>query len=505
MNILMLSAEVAPFATVGGLSQVIYYLSKSLLKADHDVRIFTPLHGRIKQRVYKMHPYIDRLDVPTESTKKHWAEFVECSVKIYKKNKPITYFVENREYYTLRENVFGYADDHQRFYLMSRACLEWLLHQQKTKGWMPDVIHCHDWHTGFFIELARTHKRYQKVLRHIPILYTVHNFRYQGNMDFTFLPPSERDNGKVRLKCMFDPKLQSQNALLRGILHTDWINTVSPSHAIEVLTKQYGEGLEKYLTERRAILSGIINGLDTQMFDPSKDPLIAQPYTAQTIEKRAINKKALQKEFGLTQGESIPLIAFTGRLDKQKGLHLILEVLEHLIKELGIQFVILGGGDQQIANEFHALKDIYPNQIGAHLYPNFKLPRKIFAGADMLLIPSMFEPGGIVALEALRYGCIPIVRKTGGLSDIVSDFEPQTKKGNGFSFIQAQGLYLLIACVRAVETYRNKGLWRKLMINAMATDFSWDQSMREYVTLYKKVLKLRKNKLSVNPSPAFVE
>ncbi|HSW90235.1 MAG TPA: glycogen/starch synthase, partial [Patescibacteria group bacterium] len=454
MRILMVSAEVAPFATVGGLSQVLYFLSKSLLKTGNDVRIFTPLHGKIKQRIYKSKPIIQNLKVPTDSPRKYWPSSVECTVRLYKKTKPITYFLENREYYTLRENVFGYKDDHQRFYLLSRACLEWLLLQKKNKDWMPDVIHVHDWHAGYLIELARTQKRYQKALKNIPILYTIHNFRYQGNMDFAFLPPQERDSGKLRLKSMMDPKLQMQNALLRGILYADWINTVSPTHSLEVLTKEYGEGLDKFLLKRRATLSGIINGLDTNMFDPGSDPLIEQPYTVNSIDKRSLNKEALQKEFGLDIDPKAPLIAFSGRLDKQKGLHLILEVLEHLIKELGIQFVILGGGDQQLASEFNALKDVYPGKIGAHLYPNFKLPRKIFAGADMLLIPSMFEPGGIVALEALRYGCIPIVRRTGGLADIVKDFDPQSRKGNGFSFETAQGLYLLIACVRAIETFR---------------------------------------------------
>lgn len=503
MNVLMLSAEVAPFATVGGLSQVLYFLSKSLLRAGHDVRIFSPLHGKVRHKDYKTHVLIDKFQISTDTKRKNQPEFIDCTLREYRSKKPIVYFLENREYYTLRENVFGYADDHQRFYLMSKACLEWLVLQSKSKGWMPDVIHAHDWHAGYFVELARTDKRYKKILKQIPILYTVHNFHYQGNMDFAYLPPQERDKVKFKLKPMLDEKLLYQNALLRGILHADWINTVSPSHAVEVLTPEYGEGLESFLLKRRGVLSGIINGLDYDTFNPEKDPLIEHNYGGSSMEKRVANKHALQREFGLEITDKRPLLAFSGRLTQQKGVHLILDILEHLITEIGIQFVILGGGEQQLAVDFFKLSQKYPKQVGAHLYPNFKLPRKIFAGADAILMPSIFEPGGIVALEAMRYGCVPIVRRTGGLADVITDFDPQTKKGNGFSFTSMDGMSLLIACIRALETYKNKRLWKTLIANTMNEDFSWDFSMREYVKLYKKVTLLRRQSTRPNPNPAY--
>ncbi|PWU22403.1 hypothetical protein C5B42_06125 [Candidatus Cerribacteria bacterium 'Amazon FNV 2010 28 9'] len=505
MRILMLSAEVAPFATVGGLSQVLYFLSQSLLKGDHDVRIFTPFHGKIQQKKYRTKILIKDFKIPAQTPIVKTTPYIECKLRIYKTKKPIVYFLENREYYTLRENVFGYGDDHMRFYLMCRGCLEWLLLQKQQNKWFPEVIHVHDWHAAYFIELARKEKRYAQLLESIPILFSVHNFRYQGNMDFSFLPPTTRDRGTEKLAGMFEKKLQHQNALLRGILHADWINTVSPTHAIEVLDAQYGEGLEKVLQRKRAILSGVINGLDTHTFDPSHDPLIGKKYSLTTLEKRRENKKILQKEFGLEEDPNKPLLAFLGRIDKQKGLHLILEILEQLLQETNIQFVILGGGDQQLANEFRLLAQKYPKRIGTHLYANFKLPHKIFAGADMILMPSMFEPGGIVALEALRYGCVPVVRKTGGLSDTVKDFDPAQKTGNGFSFVAPTSTALLIACIRALETYRNTKLWTTVITNAMETDFSWDTSMKEYVKLYKKIIEIRKRQLSPNPNPAFVE
>lgn len=499
----MLSAEVAPFVTVGGLSQVLYFLSRSLSRAGHDVRTFTPYHGKIKQRDYKTHPIIEHLKIPTESKRKSHPSSIECNIRLYKSKKPWVYFLENREYFTLRENVFGYADDHQRFYLMSKACLEWLVIQSETKGWLPDVIHTHDWHAGYFVELARTDKRYKKILKQIPILYTVHNFHFQGNADFSYMPPQERDKGKLKLRGMLDDKLLFQNALLRGILHADWINTVSPSHAIEVLTPEYGEGLEGTLLKKRGVLSGIINGLDYDTLNPEKDPLIEHNFNLNVLDKRSQNKQILQKEFGLEVTDKKPLLAFSGRLTQQKGVHLILDIIEHLIKEVGIQFVILGGGDQQMATDFFKLSQKYPKQIGAHLYPNFKLPRKIFAGADAILMPSIFEPGGIVALEAMRYGCIPIVRRTGGLADVISDFDPQTKKGNGFSFTSIDSMSLLIATIRALETYRNQKLWQQLIFNTMSSDFSWDFSMREYLKLYKKVILLRRQSLKTNPNPAY--
>lgn len=504
MNILMLSAEMAPFAPVGGLSQVMYFLSKSLIKSGHDVRVFTPLYGKINTRKYKSHPYIKHLPVPVTSKRKSDPGILECAIRVYKRTKPTVYFVENREYFHLRENAYGYADDHKRFYLMCKAALEWLLVEKKTKGWLPDVIHINDWHSGYFAEMARTDKRYKDALKGIPILHTIHNFRYQGNMDFAYIPPEKKDNGKDRLADFYDDKLHSQNALLRGIIHADWVNTVSPTHATEVLTIQYGEGLEKVLQHRRATLSGIINGLDTATFDPAKDPLVTHNYSVESIEKRKANKMILQKEFGLKQDPDVPLLAFLGRLDKQKGLHFIADALPQLFEELGIQFVILGGGDQQIASEFRALSERYPKQMGVHLYANFKLPRKVFAGADIMLMPSMFEPGGIVILEAQRYGAVPVVRRTGGLADIIRDFDPTTKKGNGFSFTGTKSIGLLIAITRAVETYRNKKLWATLVKNCMTEDFSWDASMKEYVKLYKKVLELRKRHIHENPDPAFM-
>lgn len=503
MNVLMLSAEVAPFATVGGLSQVLYFLSKSLLKADHDVRTFTPLHGKIRHRDYKTHVLIEHFQVPTDSIRKNQPSFIDCNIRLYKSKKPYVYFLENREYYTLRENVFGYADDHQRFYLMCKACLEWIALQIKNKDWVPDVIHAHDWHAGYFVDLARNNKKYKKILKNIPILYSVHNFHYQGNMDFAYLPPQERDKGKTQLKSMLDDKLIYQNALLRGILHADWINTVSPTHAIEVLTPEYGEGLDPYLLKRRGVLSGIINGLDHDTFDPEKDPLIEHTFNANSVGKRALNKKTLQKEFGLDVNPDTPLLAFVGRLTQQKGAHLVIDILERLITEVGIQFVVLGGGEQQIAQEFYRLSQKYPTQVGAHLYPNFKLPHKIFAGADAIFMPSIFEPGGIVALESMRYGSIPIVRRTGGLSDVIRDFDPQTKKGNGFSFTTSDSMNLLIATVRMLETYKNKKLWKTLVTNAMNEDFSWDFSMREYVKLYKKAIVIHKESTKLNPNPAY--
>ncbi len=504
MNVLMLAAEVAPFTTVGGLSQVIYFLSKSLIRAGHDVRVMTPYYGKLQTRKHKLHKLIESFSVPTDAVKKTDPESIECSLFLYKKLKPLIYFVGNREYYALRENAYGYGDDHQRFYLLCKATLEWLLMQYELKEWMPDVIHCHDWHTGYFIELARTHKRYKKMLRNVPILYTVHNFRYQGSMDFSFLPPKDRDDGMKKLPCFFDPKLQGQNALLRGILNADWISTVSPTHAVEVLTQEYGEGLEKNLLKRRGVLSGIINGLDTKTFDPTHDPLLTENFSSTTLEKKVINKRALQREFNLTQDDRVPLIAYVGRLDKQKGLPLILDALPYVIEELGCQFVILGAGDQQIANDFRLLSYKYPKSLGVHLYSNFKLPHKIFAGSDMILMPSLFEPGGIVALEAMRYGCIPIVRRTGGLADVVEDFNPSTKKGNGFSFAASNSLGLLIAITRAVEEHKNKKLWQSLITNAMNHEFTWDTSMKEYVKLYKKLGTLRRQQLSANPNQAFV-
>ncbi|OGK26121.1 hypothetical protein A3D80_01455 [Candidatus Roizmanbacteria bacterium RIFCSPHIGHO2_02_FULL_40_13b] len=524
MKVLFLGAEVAPFVTVGGLSQVMYFLPRALNEKGNDVRIFMPKYGSIdssqskKTRKWKLKKEIEKLNVPIENIQskskiKTSQGVLICNIKSYPKTRKTvhTYFLENREYYELRANLYGYNDDHVRFALLSKGCLEWLMIMEEycakkdKRGWMPDVIHCNDWHTGYFVELARTSKRYAKFLARIPVVFTVHNFLYQGNYDFQYGNHKERDTGKTLLAPLLSPKLQLQNALLRGIINADIVNTVSPTYAIEVQTPQYGAGLENILQSIRGKFTGILNGLDTKEFNPATDPIIHKKYSSVNFStKRLENKLDLQRLFSLEPNPRNLLLAISGRLSQQKGLDILLKIIPHLLSQRkNIQLLVLGSGSEQYRDHISRLAKEYPKQIGLHLRSDFRLPRKFFSGVDMILIPSTFEPGGIVALEALRYGAVPLVRRTGGLNDIVVDFDPVKKTGNGFSFINNDPWDFFATIIEALAVYKQPVLWEQLVSNCMSYDFSWKYSATQYQNLYKNVIEVRRRTTSIMPHLAY--
>ena len=544
MKILFLSAEVAPYVSVGGLSQVMYFLPHSLMKQGHDVRVFTAKYGAMAKGDGHDEPWDFELELPDlrvpirhdngkpnheadllmfeDQRKKSALEYggvgpdadheseneanfdgeISCDVlRLKPKRKTDTYLyaVDNQEYFGLRANVFGYADDHTRFALLSKACLEWLLVQYERKQagekgvWWPDVINCHDWHTSYFIDLARRDERYRKVMAAMPIVLTVHNFSYQGNDEYRYTAEAGKDNGLRPLAPLTSMQLRRQNALKRGLLFADAITTVSPTHAIEVLTPEYAEGLEDVLERTRGKLRGIMNGIDTTEFNPATDELIHKRYGLRWFaDARAANKRDLQRSFGLPVDVERPLLASVGRLSSQKGWDLLLETLPPLLTERpDVQIVVVGTGEDSYRDALTELKEKFPDQVGLHLQPDFKLPRRVFSGADIVLMPSMFEPGGIVALEALRYGAVPLVRRTGGLNDSIEDFNPVTGGGTGFSFTTKNSWALYGAIVEALATYRHPKLWAHLVRNCLDADFSWDHAAREYKDWYSKAIRQR--------------
>lgn len=501
-----------------------YYLPRALSDAGHNVRIFTPKYGTMDSeatsgKIWKMKMEAYGLKVPIMNNAKDnhlkldRKDYLICNVKAYKnKNDKVTsYFLENREYYELRANVFSYKDDHVRFALLSKGCLEWL-YQMKQKSnpkeqdiWWPDIIHCNDWHTAYLIGMARRDERYRQLFTKTAIVLTVHNFAFQGNYDYRFAKKEDFDDGKSDIKPLLSSDLRKQNALRRGLLYADAINTVSQTHALEVLTPDYSEGLDDTLQQVKGRLIGILNGLDTEEFDPAKDPIIKKNFSAKSFVKaRKENKTDLQKLFMLPAVADYPLLAFSGRLWRQKGLDILIEVLPQLfIQRPDSQVIILGSGDDAYRNRLMELHKLYPNQLGLHLRSDFRLPRKIFAGADIFLIPSSYEPGGLVALEALRYGAVPIVRRTGGLNDIVSDFNPANGTGNGFSFTSKSAWALYASIIEALTIYKQPMLWKKLILNCLKSDFTWKKAALEYDKWYKHVITERKRAMKPIAHPAY--
>lgn len=479
LKILIVAAEAAPYATVGGFSSVVGYLSRTLLNMDVDIRIFMPKFGSIDLEKYDMDMVQRGLKVPTDDENN---PHLICNVKQRKGDDGvITYFLENQEYYEKRANVYNYRDDPTRWALLSRGVLEFV----RTKKFVPDVIHCNDWHTGLVPNYLKTVYKKDPILKEIASLLTIHNLSIQGYMlDHRNPTELQYDDGKANVASFFSERLNSQNFMKRGILYSDVVNTVSKTYAKEILTEEFGEGLDKLLLELRGKLFGIINGLDYEEFDPNTDKLIAKNYNLQTLEDRKANKKALQEAFDLPIDRDALLLGYVGRLDYQKGMDLILDTLPHALRDFNIQFVQVGGGDGGLAHRLHEIKEQYPEKVGVHPYPNFTLPRLIFAGSDCILYPSRFEPCGIVQIEALRYGAIPIVRKVGGLADTIENFDSTAKTGNGLSFKDFNVFSLFATIVRAVELRKNNRLWKKLQTNAMESDFSWGFSASEYIKLY---------------------
>lgn len=487
LKILHIAAEVAPFSSVGGLSGVVSYLSKAMAERGHDVRIFMPKFGTINEKKYQMEVVYKGLKVPTGYTKEenHPSHLI-CNVKKHITEEGVTvYFLENMEFYEKRSNVYAYSDDHIRWALLSYGALKYIA---ECIDWQPDIIHSHDWHTSLVPNIIATqYKKSHTCLEKVATVLTIHNMQFQGQE----VDPTSQlnfDDGKSEIPRFFSERLKKLNFLRRGILYSDLVNTVSEGYARQILTPEYGCGLDKLLMELRSKLFGVVNGIDYEKFDPEHDPLLAANFGINSLKDRLKNKARLQKEFGLEEDLTIPLFGYVGRLDHQKGVDLMLEVVEKFLKDFNAQFVLVGSGDQGYEKTAVKLAEKFPGKVGAHTYANFTLPKLVFAGSDIMLMPSRFEPCGIVQMEAMRYGAIPIVRATGGLDDTVRDFDPENLEGNGFKFRDFDGWSLYGQMVRAAETYRNKEDWRHIQKNAMSSDFSWSNIAVKYEDLYKKAM-----------------
>ena len=483
-KILFVASEAAPFVKVGGLGEVMYSLPKALRELGYDARIMIPKYASIDTEKFPLQLEVAGIKSLTDDSDPYDL-LVSNILKYVDKNGHTTaYFLENMEYYEKRANVYGYGDDTIRWVLLSKGVLEFL----KRADWRPDIIVASDWQTGFIPNLLRTDYKDDPVLCKIKVIFSIHNLQFQGLFDHRFVSEMDFDAGQAKIPAFFDPKLLKLNGMRRGIIYADLINTVSPTYAREILNEELGEKLNGLLSERRSILFGILNGIDTDSFNPLTDPNIATNYSINNLDRRIENKIALQKHFGLPVDENKFVIGIVSRMDGQKGFDLIIQIADSLIQNVDFQLVIVGTGSNEYRCFFQELQKKYFQKIAGYFFFDNKLPRMIFAGADSILIPSRFEPSGLVQMEAMRYGAIPIVRKTGGLADSVEDYVPGEDKGTGFVFNNYDQYALLIAIIRALEVYRNKKEWAKLMRRAMAKDFSWKGSAKEYIKLFSQVL-----------------
>ena len=492
LKVLFVAAEAYPYATVGGLGMVVYSLTRALKKIGVDCRIFMPKYGSIDEKKYKTEMVFEGLKVPTDKK----GEFLICNVKkhIPSESGVPVYFLENMEYYEKRSNVYGYSDDPTRFALLSRGILEFFVKSHlfplifsKKPRWLPDIINCADWHTGALSDYLKNSYKDETVLKEVKTVFSIHNLAHQGVFDHRFVSQMDFDDGKSPIAPFFSESLAKQNFMRRGIIFSDFVNTVSETYIQEIMTPEYGEKLEDLLKEVRTKVCGILNGLDYEQINPATDKVIPFNFSSSDFKNRIKNKNHLQKEFNLECSEDKPILGMVTRLDEQKGIDLLFPLLEILVAEHNCQFVIIGGGEGKYRGFFEDMAKKFPKKIGCHLMPDFNLAKHVFAGCDIFLVPSRFEPCGITQMEAMRYGAIPVVRKTGGLADTVEDFNPRTGLGNGFVFEKFSSHAFFGTVIRALETYKYKKIWQKLIKRAMSVNFSWEASAKKYLDLYKKL------------------
>lgn len=474
LKVLFVSSEVDPFIKTGGLADVAGSLPQAIKELGVDIRVVLPEYSQILDK------YCSELEhLLHYRTKVGWRDNYVGINKLDNKGVP-TYFIDNKHYFD-RTAVYGHDDKHIQFAYFCRAVLEML----PKIDFQPDIIHCNDWQTGpLSIMLKENYKKYD-FYQDIKTVYTIHNLRYQGKFDRKILEDvlaldsAHWESGVVKHD-------NDVNYMKMGINMSDTINTVSKTYSEEIKTPYFGEGLDYVIRMNADDVYGIINGIDYKKYNPAVDKEIYANYNSDDLEGKAKNKERLQKDMGLPV-KDIPVIGMVSRLVEQKGLDLIGRVIDELMEE-EIQFVILGTGEDRYEEIFKAAASRYPDKIAANIKYDSTLAKKIYAGSDLFLMPSKYEPCGIGQLISLRYGTVPVVRETGGLNDTIQAYNEETGSGNGFSFTNYNVHDMLYTIRRAIKFYNQSSDWHRLVKNAMESDFSWHNSAKEYLELYQNTI-----------------
>lgn len=479
MKVLFVTSESYPFIKTGGLGDVAYSLPKALKKLGTDIRVIMPKYLQIVEFIKQQMEPLDEFTVPVGWRNQY------CGIERYVSEGVEYYFVDN-EYYFKRENAYGYFDDAERFAFFSRAVIEFV----KRRIFVPDVIHLNDWHTGLVPAYLKSEDMEPVDVSALRTMFTIHNLQYQGR----FAPEVFYDITGLPHEMMSDEGLEffgDVNFMKGAINYSDMVTTVSPSYAQEIRMPYYGENLDGLLRKREDVLHGILNGVDYELYDPKTDPALFVNYDENSLEKKAENKLKLQQMLGLPEDKDIPIIGMVTRLVSQKGIDLVERVLGEVLAHK-VQFVIIGTGDEKYHASMNYYAMTYPEKCAVRIQFDATLAQRIYAGADLFLMPSQFEPCGIGQLIALKYGTLPIVRETGGLRDTVIPYNQATGEGNGFSFTNYNAHDMLHVIEYALSVYEDKGVWKNLMLQAMNRDFSWNKSAKEYLKRYQELMETNK-------------
>jgi len=484
LKVLLVASEATPFIKVGGLGGVMYSLPNALRVLGCDARVMIPKYATMDVEKFPLHLEIKNLRPINDEYDPHGLFISNVLRYDDEKGETTAYFLENMEYYEKRANTYGYADDAVRWALLSKGALEFL----KQSQWQPDIIISNDWQAGLIPNYLHCEYRDDPKLSRIATIFAIHNLSYQGMFNHRFVDQMDYDSGHEKIPEFNNPRLAKLNFMRRGIMYSDIINAVSPTYAQEITTPEYGELLNDLLNERQSRLFGILNGIDYELYDPTTDPRIDFKYSINSLEQREKNKSLLRKEFNLSEEKNVPIFSIVSRFTDQKGFGLLFDTARSLLNNFDFQIVILGAGDANFISFFRDLIKEYPSRVAGHLSFDDALSHLIYGGADTILIPSRFEPCGLTQMEAMRYGVVPIARKTGGLADSIVDYNPKTNSGTGFLFEPFNQYAFYGTMVRAIETYKYPKFWQGIQKRAMKADFSWPNSAREYIKLFEKAI-----------------
>lgn len=477
---LFVSTEVVPYAKTGGLADVAGALPNALRKIGIDVRVVMPYYSQIQGKFFDHDAhYLTNYDVHVDWKRE--------GLGVYYNSDPVPTYLLKSDCYFGRDNLYGYDDDFERFAFFCKGVLELIKHID----FVPDIIHCNDWQTGPICLLLKEQYRYDARFSHIKTIFTIHNMKYQGVFgDYALRALGVSDDYKNPEQLEFNGGISYMKA---GLIYADHVNTVSPSYANEIKTPEYGCGLDGLLREKLYYkLTGILNGIDYEKYNPSTDPYIYKHYSPDNLEPKKDNKEAFQREYGLEQRDAM-MVGIISRITDQKGFDLMKQTIDGIwfmdkLMEMDIQFVVLGTGDYDYENMFKHFSYKYPSRSAVFLTFSEALAQKIYAACDVFLMPSAFEPCGLGQLIAMRYGAVPIVRKTGGLRDTVIHYNTLTKEGVGLEFEEYTG-YWLYQKIREAYHYYKEEPWhfKQMQINAIKSVFSWESSAKSYREMYYNV------------------
>lgn len=474
MKVLFVGSECTPYIKSGGLADVLGSLPKALVKQGVECSVVLPKYRDMK--------FVETLEFVTSYY--IWVSWRREYCGIFKAvlDGVTFYFIDNEHYFG-RPGLYSYDDDNERFAFFDFAVLEMMSHLNIK----PDILSLHDWQAAMIAPLYKERYGYYEFYHNIKITFTIHNIAYQGKAD----PRLINDLYGLGDHLYYNGNLRHDNCfnmMKSAILYSDLVTTVSPTYAHEILTDEYGEGLQSVLNMKRDRLIGILNGIDYEVNNPETDPNILYHFNVENWrEEKVKNKLALQREVGLPENPDVPLIGIVTRLTWQKGLDLILEKMGEMVNR-NVQIVLLGAGDRKYEDALGYWANAYPDKFSCNLKYDFGLSCRIYAACDMFLMPSLFEPCGLSQMMSLRYGTIPIVRETGGLKDSVAPYNEYERTGNGFSFAHYNSDEMMSVIDYAIHIYFNKEHWEHLVFSAMLTKLDWENSGKQYIEAFEQLL-----------------